>query len=73
MFLADKTKQTKKIKFQICSQIIGNFIDSIAQLSFTYKDWENSIKFLQMSLKICTVDLIEIRKRKKEQCLCPTT
>ena len=27
-------------------------IDSIAQLSFTYKDWENSIKFLQMSLKI---------------------
>ena len=27
-------------------------IDSIAQLSFTYKDWENSIKFLQMSLNI---------------------
>ena len=27
-------------------------IDSIAELSFTFKDWENSIKFLQMSLKI---------------------
>ena len=27
-------------------------IDSIAQLSFNYKDWENSIKYLQMSLKI---------------------
>ena len=27
-------------------------IDSIAELSFTYKDWENSIQFLQMSLKI---------------------
>ena len=27
-------------------------IDSIAELSFTYKDWENSIKFLQMSLNI---------------------
>ena len=27
-------------------------IDSIAELSFTYKDWENSIKFLQMSVKI---------------------
>ena len=27
-------------------------IDSIAEISFTHKDWENSIKFLQMSLKI---------------------
>ncbi|OUU47815.1 MAG: hypothetical protein CBC28_05845 [Flavobacteriaceae bacterium TMED68] len=27
-------------------------VDSIAQLSFNYKDWENSIKYLQMSLKI---------------------
>jgi len=27
-------------------------IDSIAQLSFTHKDWENSIKFSQMSLQI---------------------
>ena len=27
-------------------------IDSIAELSFTHKDWENSIKFLQLSLKI---------------------
>ena len=27
-------------------------IDSIAELSFAHKDWENSIKFLQMSLNI---------------------